>query len=469
MSSSENLRPFFEPTGVVIVGARRTPGFGYGIPAFLQKRGFGDRMHLVSPSGGELHGMPVHQSLKQVPGPVDLAIVIVPAAAVPGVIPDIASRGRKHVIIESAGFAETGEEGRELQEQARIEAENHGMRIIGPNCVGVINNSSGFCSAEVIEEALTPGPVAIIAQSGVFGNVLLDNLYQRGIFISKAVTLGNRMDVNECEILDYMEADPATEIIMMYLEGAAKGRLLRETLQRVTQKKPVLILKSGRTGAGRSATASHTGSLSGEDELYQGMFEQAGAVRAQTLEELIEMTRVFSTQPRPGGNRLGIVTSSGSLGALATDVAVDHGLVLPPLSSQTVEAVRQAAPRWMNVKNPLDVGPSGQYEKALTAMMQDPGIDMVLAITIIPFVIFRQFGPIGFTAKAWFGDIKEIRKRAPQKPLVVCAVGNTEFIKHMTELTGPEVPVLSSPELAARALSALWKYLNGIQMYQALK
>ncbi len=457
-NSTDALRPFFEPHGIVIVGARRSPGFGYGIPLILKQLGWGDRLHLVNPVGGELHGMPVYTRVSEVPDSVDLAIVIVPATVVPGVLLEVGKRGIRHVIVESAGFAETGEEGRALQIEARSAAEKYGLRIIGPNCVGVVNNANQLATVEIIPEALTPGPIAIIAQSGVFGNILLDNLYQRGMFISKAVTLGNRMDVNECEVLEYLHDDPETCVIMMYLEGAHHGRLLRDTLEEVTRKKPVLVLKSGRTSAGRAATASHTGSLSGEDELYDSMFAQTGAIRAGTLEELLEITRVFSTQPLPRGNRLGIVTSSGSLGALATDTAVTAGLALPSLSRATVDTVRESAPKWMNVKNPLDVGPSGQFIKALTALMDDPGIDMILAITIIPFAIFREFGPLGFTVKLWFGDIASIRERAPQKPLVVCAPGNTEFMDHMAELSGPGVPVLSSPELAAKALSELWIY-----------
>lgn len=458
MNSTESLRPFFEPKGIAVVGARRTPGFGFGIPGFLKKFGWKDRLHLVSPSGGELHGMKVYTSVLDVPDPVDLAIVIVPAAVVPKMISEIGERGIRHVILESAGFAETGDEGRELQDLVKQEADRFGIRMIGPNCVGVINNANRFYSAEIIDEALTPGPIAIIAQSGVFGNVLLDNLYERGMFISKAVTLGNRIDVNECEILEYLYDDPETSLVMMYIEGAADGRLLRDTLEKVTRKKPVLILKSGRTREGSAATASHTGSLSGEDELYDGMFAQTGATRARTLEELIEMTRVFSTQPLPRGKRLGIVTSSGSLGALATDVAVNEGLILPELDPATAEAVRKGAPKWMNVRNPLDVGPSGQFINALKALIEDSGIDMVLAIAIIPFAIFRELGSLGLTGKVLFGDVVDIRKSAQEKPFVICAVGNSEFVDHLSEISGPETPVLTSPELAARALAELWKY-----------
>ena len=202
---------------------------------------------------------------KMFPSPVDLAIVIVPAEAVPDVIEEIGERGIRNVIIETAGFAETGERGMALQERVKAIAMQYRMRVIGPNCVGVVNTENRFSSVEVMEESLTPGPLSIIAQSGVFGNILLDHLPQYGLFISKAVTLGNRMDVDESDVLDYLDRDPTTRVIMIYLEGTANGRRLMESLARVTQKKPVLILKSGRTEAGKRATASHTGSMSGED------------------------------------------------------------------------------------------------------------------------------------------------------------------------------------------------------------
>jgi acetyltransferase len=452
------LKEFFEPRGVALVGATRTPGFGYGIPLMLKRQGWGDRLYLVNPSARELHGMKVYPRVAEVPDPVDLAVVIVSAALVPAALNEIGARGIRSVVIESAGFAEAGDEGRALQEQALSAARQRGIRVIGPNCVGVVNTKNRFTTVEIIEEALQPGPLAIIAQSGVFGNVLLDGLYERGLFVSKAVTMGNRMDVNECDVLDFLHADPDTRLVIMYLEGAADGPRLLTTLARVTRDKPVLVLKSGRTGAGRAATASHTGSMSGEDAIYDAAFVQSGAIRAQSLEELLGMARVFSAGVMPQGNRLGILTTSGSLGALAADVAVANGLSLPPLSETTVEKMRQGAPGWMNVKNPLDLGPSGLYQKGLAAIMQDPAIDMVLAIAIIPFAVVRQLKPLGLTPKAWFGDVPNLRALAPSKPFVLCAVGNSEFIADMSTLSGPAIPLFTSPEPAAKALAAIWRY-----------
>jgi acyl-CoA synthetase (NDP forming) len=266
------------------------------------------------------------------------------------------------------------------------------------------------------------------------------------------------MDVDEIEVLKYLHHDPDTKVIMMYLEGAADGRELKETLTRVARDKPVLVLKSGRTREGRAATASHTGSMSGEDELYTAMFEQAGVIRASNLESLVEMTRVFATQPLPSGNRLAIATGSGSLGVMATDAAVSRGLVVEPLSQATVDKVKLNAPAYINIHNPLDMGPSAIFASGLKALMEDPEVDMVLAITIIPYAVVREFAHMGITPAVWFGDIAAIRKEYPDKPLVVCAVGNGEFVDQIRRISGPQVPVFGSPEPAAHALAALSAY-----------
>lgn len=452
-----SMDTFFEPGNVALVGARSTPGFSYGVPLVLARNGWADRLFLVNPRGGELHGMKVYESLGEVPAPIDLAIVVVPAPAVPGVLAQAGEKGVRSVIVESAGFAETGPEGAALQDEALGVARRHGIRIVGPNCVGVVNTANKFSSVEVIDEAMTPGTTAVIAQSGVFGTVLLDMLHEHGLTISKAVTLGNRMDLTECDFLDYFRDDPGTRVVMMYLEGAADGARLRESLSAIAPRKPVLVLKSGRTDAGRAASVSHTASMAGDDVMYEALFRQTGAVRAQNIEELVEMTRAFATVEKPGGNRLGIVTSSGSLGVMSTDLAVSLGLTVPALSDSTTEAIRRVSPAWMNVRNPVDVGPSDAFATALEAMLEDPGIDMVLAITIMPYVIFKTVTGKGSDGTSWFGDIGRIRVEHPGKPLLQCAVGHHDFVGRMRRLAGPDVPLFVSPEPAVRALAALYK------------
>ncbi|MBT4639467.1 MAG: hypothetical protein HOC09_11635 [Deltaproteobacteria bacterium] len=454
----DHLGTFFEPQGIVLVGARSSAGFGYDIPLIMKERGWGDRLYLVNPKGGELHGKTVYEKVADVPDPADLAIVIVPAVHVHQALTDIGERGIRHVIIETAGFGEAGDKGIQLQEAARQVMVRYQLRIIGPNCIGLVNNTNGFCSAAILPEAFPPGNISIIAQSGVFGNILLDKFCLLNLKVSKAITLGNRMDVNECDMLDLLHQDPDTAVIVLYLEGAADGPRLKETLARVTADKPVLVLKSGRTEQGKNATASHTGSLSGVDSSYNGMFNQTGAIRATSLAELIAMTSVFSTQPLPKGNHLGIVTGSGSMGALATDEGVDCGLTVPFPTEETVDKVRADAPDWMNVKNPLDVGPSGLFRPAIEAMVQDSGMDMLLAIITIPHAVYRKIITSQELVRMLYGDLKEIRKLAPEKPFIACVVGHDEIKKDIETLAGDQIPVFDSPEIAVKALSRLWQY-----------
>jgi acyl-CoA synthetase (NDP forming) len=271
------------------------------------------------------------------------------------------------------------------------------------------------------------------------------------------VTLGNRMDITASDVLDYFSEDPATRVVMMYLEGAADGRRLRESLEAITPRKPVLVLKTGRTAQGSAATASHTASLSGEDQMYDALFKQTGTIRADTLEELVEMSRAFATQQLPKGRRLGIVTSSGSLGVMATDAAVARGLEVPELSEFARDKIKAQAPAWMNVRNPVDVGPSPLFAVGLEALLEDPDIDMVLAITVLPYVIFKTVTMKGSDGRNWFGDIGAIRARFPGKPFIQCSVGHNEFVDRMKQISGPTVPVYVAPEPAVKALAALYQ------------
>jgi len=454
----KTLRPFFEPRSIAIIGARRKPGFGFGLPLFLERQGFGSKLFLVTPTPGALHGRPVYAKLDELPEPADLGLVLVPAPATPEVLAACARSGPRHLILENAGFAETGPEGAALEDRCRGLVKEFGLRVIGPNCVGVVNTANRFATTEVIPECLVPGAVGIIAQSGVFGNILLDWLPEERVRISKAVTIGNRLDVDECDLLDYLAEDPATRVITLYLEGAKDGPRLLAALKSATAKKPVVILKSGRTEAGKRATASHTGSLSGEDEVYEAVFAQAGAIRAGSVQELFDLAQTLATQPRLFGNRVGVVTSSGSLGALVIDACLDQGLVAATLSEETVARVRKEAPDWMNVKNPLDVGPSGQFKVALSALLNDANVDGVIAIPVVPFSAIRSFEPLGLTAGLWIGEIQKIWEAAGRKkPLVVGVVGSAGWVERIRALCGEKVPVLRAPEHAARALQALLK------------
>lgn len=458
MSERHFLWEFFDPKSVAVIGVRSTPGFGYQLPLSLIKYGHGDKLRLINPRGGVMHGLTVYKSLREAPGPIDLAIIITPAHAVPGVLEEIAAVDCRNVIIECAGFAETGEEGAELQRKCRAIAIEKGLRAMGPNCVGVVNTEKRFATSEVIESALRPGNIGLVAQSGIFGSILLDAFPSKGLAISRAVTLGNRLIVDESDTLDFFASDPMTRAVVLYLEGAASGLKLRASLERISRIKPVIVLKSGRTAEGVAATASHTGSMAGEDAVYEGLFEQTGAIRATDVANVIDLAAVFSSQPLPEGNRICVLTTSGSMGAVSIDTAVRAGLAAAKLSDETVARVRAQSPAWMNVKNPLDVGPSGIFKIAFEAALDDPGVDMLITFSTVPYAVIEGFAPLGISAEAWLGKLSDARKRAPNKPVVAVVLGHPDWRKQMAEICGDNVALVEFPENGVRALAALTRY-----------
>jgi len=458
MSERHFLSEFFDPRSVAVIGARSKPGFGYQLPIWLIKYGHGQKVRLINPRGGEMHGLKVYRSIGDAPRPIDLAVIISPAPSVPGLLEEIASAGVRNVIIECAGFAETGEGGAELQRKCRAIALSKGLRVIGPNCVGVVNTENRFATSEVIESALTPGNIGLVAQSGIFGSILLDAFPSKGLAISRGVTLGNRLIVDECDALDFFATDPMTRAVILYLEGASGGAKLRASLERITRIKPVIVLKSGRTAEGVAATASHTGSMAGEDAIYDGLFSQTGATRAADVANLLDLTAVFSTQPLPKGNRICVLTTSGSMGAVAIDAAVRCGLAPARLSEETVARVRAHSPAWMNVKNPLDVGPSGIFKVGFQTALDDPGVDMLLTFCTVPYAVIEGFAPLGLNAEAWLGNLGEIRKRTPHKPVVASVLGHPGWRAQMTDICGNNVALVEFPENGIRALAALARY-----------
>ena len=454
----EILNKFFEPKNIALIGATRTPGFGFGIPTFWKKQGWLERAFLVNPKGGEIEGRKVFSAISELPNEIDLAVVIVPANAVKGVLIELGKKGTQAVVIESAGFAELGEEGKEKQEELLKVAQEYGIRLLGPNCVGVVNTENRFATIELIDQALEPGKVGIIAQSGVFGNILLDHLPEVGIKVSKVATLGNKIDLDESDFLEYLSEDEKTQLIMIYQEGVKDGERFIKVLRETTRKKPVVILKSGRTPFGQKATLSHTGSLSGEDDIYDAVFQQAGAIRAQNLTEMIELVKVISTQPVMKGKKIGVLTTSGSIGAMTADAIYKQGLELAQWSEPTIEKIKKVAPGYLNIKNPLDVGPSGIFNSALSAIISDSMVDGYILIPVVPFGAIERFRAFGVNAKNYLGDWQELRRQIPEKPIVVMLLGYKDWIKDIQELCGDNIATVSLPENAVKALSALYSF-----------
>jgi acetyltransferase len=297
--------------------------------------------------------------------------------------------------------------------------------------------------------------VAIIAQSGVFGNILLDYLPEVGLKISKVATMGNKIDLDEADFLEYFADDPQTRVILIYQEGTRDGRRLLQALRQTCRKKPVVILKSGRTPLGKMATLSHTASLSGEDEIFDAAFTQAGAIRAENLTEMIEITKVLVTQPPMSGKKVGVLTTSGSLGAMTADALFEEGLQLASWGQSTFEKIRQAAPDWVKVKNPMDIGPSGIFPIALEAIFSDPNADGYVLIPVIPYAVIELWQRVGVPIQKILGDWTALRDVAKEKPVVTVLLGGKGWLDQIKELGGDAIAAVSSPEAAAKALGAL--------------
>ena len=451
-------REFFQPRSIVIAGASKKGGFGSGIPKLLKRSGYADRLYLVNPREREIEGLQVYKRITDIDAEIDLAIVVVPRDHVKGVLEDCAAKNIRAVILETAGFSETGPEGARLEREIGTLARNAGMRIIGPNCVGLINPHDRFASTEVALEEMEPGNIGVIAQSGVFGNIVADWAPSQDLNVSSLVTIGNRADVDETDMLYHFAADERTDVIVLYLEGAKDGERFRRAAREAAARKPVLVYKSGRTEAGKRAAASHTGSMTGEDGLYDGLLRQSGVIRASSFQELFDLARVFARQPLMKGSDIGVVTSSGSLGVMATDAAFQLGLHLPELSPATIDALREEAPPWMNVKNPLDLGPSHLFGAGLEAALRDPRINGVIAIPVIPYAIIDSLMKAGVAPELIFGDPEQIRKTLPDKPVVTYTVGSSSWLSLIRKMFGPHMTLVSSAETASKALWALHRY-----------
>jgi acyl-CoA synthetase (NDP forming) len=450
---------FYHPRTVALIGVSGSFGFGHGLPRFLIELGWEDRIYPVNPNQETIEGIRAYPSVRDVPVDIDLACIMVPSHAVEKVLEDCAVRGVKAVIVMSAGFAETGVEGKKRQDALTRIAGQAGIRMIGPNCIGIVDVPNGFATVEILLRNLEPGNISIVAQSGVFGNVLLDGTPSQGVGIAKAATIGNRADLDETDFLAYYADDPDTEVIVLYLESIRRGREFLKTARQVALKKPVLAYLGGQTDAGRRATGSHTGSMAGFRRMDKDVLRQAGIWIAEDPVELLEAAKVFSSCPLPQGNKVFTVTASGSLGVMAADRIVKEGLAFAELSPTRLSRLRQLAPAWMNLGNPLDVGPSGLFREAMNAALESPEVDAVMAFPVIPWaVVSPLLSQDRAAVEALFVDRAVLNRASSRKPVVVCVPGHPEWREACRRLLFQGVPFVSTPQAAARTLGALHRY-----------
>lgn len=385
MTTEMNL--FFHPSSIAVIGASKRKG-GYQIIKNLLY-GYDGAIYLVNPNYTEIQGIPCFHSLKDIPGQVDLAIIFVPAPAVPSVLEACAQKGITRVMIESAGYAEVGDKGKAIQEHCMAIAKEAGIRIWGPNCMGLVDIRNKyfftFMSPLIYEDGLIPGKISIIAQSGMLSAAFLaDLMSQRTIGISKVCSIGNKADVDECDLLEYLLEDTETDVVAFYLESIPRGRLFVEIAARAT--KPIVVLKGGKSEAGARAAMSHTCSLSGNSRLLDSVLEMSGIILANDFHQMVDLARALSMISDVASTcRTVMLTFSGGAGILSCDLLERYGLNVAQLTEKTTGALGNIFPEWMPVANPVDLYPAMElhgreptYNKAIPIALEDPNVDVVI-------------------------------------------------------------------------------------------
>ena len=453
--SYKNLRPMMKPNSVAIIGASNTPGkVGHIILNNYLEEGYQGRLYPINVNDEIVMNIKAYKSVLDVKESIDLAVIAIPAMGVPKVLEECGRAKVKSVVVVSGGFSEVGNV--ELQNKLAAIAKKYRMPVLGPNCLGVMDPRSRTDTMFLPTYKLSKpkiGGVSFVSQSGAVGSTVLDLIAKEGFGLSKFISYGNAADVDEVDILDYLMNDDETTVIIVYMEGAKRGREFLEIGKKITKKKPVVIIKGGVTEAGAAAAHSHTASLAGSHEAYEAVFRQCGFSIAKDLDDLLYFGKAFATEPMPAGNRIAIVTNGGGTGVLTTDAVYNSGLKMGEFSKQTIAALKKVMPMTVNVRNPLDlVGDADEkrYENALAALSQDKNIDMLIVIAL-----FQTPG----ADESLASRLVEFKKNS-SKPMVVISAGSAYTEERKIFMENEGLPVYDSPTAAANSLAELLKYAN---------
>jgi acetyl coenzyme A synthetase (ADP forming)-like protein len=454
------LDSFFKPAAVAVIGASREPRkFGHVIYKNFIESEFAGKTYPINPKAENILGFKAYPTLLDVPSDVDLAIIAVPAPIVPSAIDECLSKEVKAAVIISGGFREIGEKGEKLELEIKKKIEGSNLRIIGPNCIGVYDPANHVDTLFLPRYRLRRpklGEIAFISQSGAFGSAVLDWAASQDIGISKFISIGNKIDVDEVDLLSYLADDSLTKCITLYVESTKRGREFLRTASRVTDKKPLIVLKGGTTTEGARAALSHTGSMAGSAKIFKGVIQQAGALQAQTVDELFDYARVLAYQPVPKDEKdLAIVTNGGGFGVISSDEASRLGLRLANFTQDTLDKLREKLPDYAVPHNPLDlVGDADveRYRFALKTVSSDPNVGIILVIVLLQTSYIESDVVDAITeSQVTYG-----------KPTVVCTIGGdfTQILVKMLE--EDHVPSYVTPERAVNAINALIQYQKAL-------
>jgi len=453
------IAPFFHPSSIAIIGASRSPKKGGNIILRnLLKAGFKGSVYPINPSGKEILGLPSYARVSNVPAPVDIAMVVIPKNVVPDALQDCAAKGINSIILSTGGYSDVGEEGAREQKVIVGQARKAGIRIMGPNSIGTLNPSVGMATSIVGLDPIKPGGVSIIGQSGVFSSGWARWIADTRPFgLAKVACIGNKGDINESDLLEYLAGDDQTTTIGMYLEGVVEGRRFVKIASAACKKKPVTVMKAGRSEAGAAAVASHTGSLAGSDAVFDAVCRRTGLIRVHNSEAFFDTLSAFEKLPLPRGNRMGVLSITGMGCVAATDAAEEHGIVLPALTPETLTRLGEVMPVWAPVRNPIDMwsaieqhGSKKASSHIARCLMDQKDVDALL----ITFVLMPESMMDISEAFA------ETFKRHPYKPVFASYYGGTAGkIAHIHEgFAALGVPCYPTPERAIFAFSRMVEY-----------
>jgi acetyl coenzyme A synthetase (ADP forming)-like protein len=451
----KDIESVMAPRSIAVVGATNRPG-SVGLAVFrnLLTAGFEGVLYPVNPNAKFVQSVKAYPKLTDIEDEIDLAVIIVPAPIVSNVLAEASAKQVKGAVIISAGFKEIGGRGVELEKGLKETVRKYGICTIGPNCLGVINNSKDVrMNASFATKMPKPGNIAFISQSGALCTAVLDYAQGRNVGFSKFVSFGNKADVNEVDLLQYLRDDPQTNVILMYLEDISDGRAFLETARQITWQahKPMLAVKSGRSAEGARAAASHTGSLAGSDSTYDAIFYQSGIKRVESIDELFDYASAFSKQPMPKGKRIAIITNAGGPGIMATDAAVRHNLEIAALSDETKNKLKQVLPPTASVANPVDVigdATHERYEAAIAHVLKDENVDGAIII----------LSPQAMTDVLQTAQIVPNVAQGIDKPLLCSFMGIVDVSEGVQYLEKHGIPNYAFPEAAVRSMSAMCFY-----------
>ena len=456
-----DIRAVLEPRSIAVIGASTDPTkTGHVLLKNIVVNGFPGKVYAINPTAKEILGVKAYPNILAVPDDIDMVFFLLPGKWVPTLFEDCKKKGVKAAVIISAGFAEVGEEGRKVQEALQEVIRESGVRCLGPNSIGFINMSHKLMGSFILFENWSDGPISLAAQSGIFAGAVADELMSKTvqrIGIGQSVIFGNKIDLDESDFVEWAWKNPNSKVIAIHMEAMNDPRRFLSLANKVKRDKPIIVLKPGRTAAGATASASHTGSLAADETLVDSSLRQYGVTRAYDLEEFVEFMKAFSYQPFPRGKRVGIVTFSGANGVLASDELAEHGFEMAEFSPASRARMKKFLPEWQPAKNPLDLwaslgaGNRLTHEEGILSVLSDKNVDAVLVVLLA-------------LANADFDGMREIyaraRKEFPDKPVYTVILGGPIKGRWIKEIDGLSMPVFDTTRIAVKALAAARHYVQ---------